>query len=247
MELSWSTFILEIINFLVLVWILKRFLYRPVLEVIERRKSGIEKVRADAEATRAEAEKLQQQYDSRLADWNRERQQAREDLHSELEAARAQQVAQCQREIEQLRERARVADASREAEARQALEHTALLQGAQFATRLLETTAGRETQDGIVEMVVNELSAVTGERIAAIRNSCEQAGMEILVSSAYPLGEDQRERLQRALQHVAGRQSLRFEVDSQLLAGVRIVAGDWLLGCNLRDELAGMTELTHAG
>ena len=50
MELSWSTFILEAINFLVLVWILKRFLYKPVLDVIERRKAGIEKIQADAKA-----------------------------------------------------------------------------------------------------------------------------------------------------------------------------------------------------
>ncbi len=39
MELNWSTLLLEIVNFLVLVWILKRFLYRPVLQVIEERRS----------------------------------------------------------------------------------------------------------------------------------------------------------------------------------------------------------------
>jgi len=48
LELSWSTFLLEIINFLVLVWILKHFLYKPVLDVIARRRSGIEKTLADA-------------------------------------------------------------------------------------------------------------------------------------------------------------------------------------------------------
>ena len=41
MELNWTTLILEIVNFLILVWILKHFLYRPVLRVIEERRAGI--------------------------------------------------------------------------------------------------------------------------------------------------------------------------------------------------------------
>ena len=42
MEWNWSTFVLEMINFLVLVWILKHFFYRPVLGVIERRQKSID-------------------------------------------------------------------------------------------------------------------------------------------------------------------------------------------------------------
>ena len=37
MQLNWSTFVLEIINFLILVWVLKRFLYKPVLAAIAQR------------------------------------------------------------------------------------------------------------------------------------------------------------------------------------------------------------------
>ena len=40
MELDWTTFVLEVINFLVLVWILRRYLYRPVLNTLAARKAG---------------------------------------------------------------------------------------------------------------------------------------------------------------------------------------------------------------
>ena len=53
MELSWPTFFLEIINFLVLVWILKRFLYKPVLEAIAHRKAVIDKTLVDAKRQRS--------------------------------------------------------------------------------------------------------------------------------------------------------------------------------------------------
>jgi len=42
MELNWSTFLLEIINFLILVWILKHFFYKPILDVIAHRRADIE-------------------------------------------------------------------------------------------------------------------------------------------------------------------------------------------------------------
>ena len=117
MELSWTTFVLEIINFLVLVWILKRFLYKPVLKVIARRQAGIEKRLSDAEALHADAEKLQIQYEGRLADWEQERQQARESLARELDTERTRKMEELQTALKQEREKARVAESHRQADA----------------------------------------------------------------------------------------------------------------------------------
>ena len=75
MELNWSTFLLEIINFLVLVWILKHFLYKPILDVIARRRAGIEDRLAKAQQLHDEANTLKTEYENRLVDWEHERQQ----------------------------------------------------------------------------------------------------------------------------------------------------------------------------
>ena len=84
MELNWSTFLLEIINFLVLVWILKHFLYKPILDVIARRRAGIEDRLAKAQQLHDEADTLKAEYENRLVDWEHERQQARVTLAQEL-------------------------------------------------------------------------------------------------------------------------------------------------------------------
>ena len=105
MELNWSTFILEIVNFLILIWILKRFLYRPVLEIIARRRERVEKTLADAEAINAEAHALQEKYQSRLADWETEKNEARESLQREIAAERAQRLKQLQSELDKEREK----------------------------------------------------------------------------------------------------------------------------------------------
>ena len=58
MALDWMTFVLELINFLVLIWILNRFLYRPLMNVIAQRKAAIHKTLSDAEVTRSAAQAL---------------------------------------------------------------------------------------------------------------------------------------------------------------------------------------------
>jgi F-type H+-transporting ATPase subunit b len=245
-ELTWSTFVLEIINFLVLVWILKRFLYQPVLDVIARRRAGIEKVLADARALHADAEQLQKQYEGRLAEWDQERQQARADLARELDAERTRKMAELQTSLEQAREKARVTEEHRQADAMRKIEETALVQGSRFAARLLEQASGPDTEARLVDLVIAELSRLPSERIVVLHNSYGKTTKAIEVISAFPLADEQRKRLTQALAKVTSADTpLQFKQDNKLVAGVRITIGAWVLGANIRDELKGFMELVR--
>ncbi len=246
MEVSWSTFLLEIINFLVLVWILQRFLYKPVLEVIARRKTGIEQTLAESAEIRAEATALQAQYETRLTDWDTERRAAREALARELETQRAEKLAAMQADVAEEREKSRVSEARRQVDIENKLEETALGQGARFAQRLLQQASGPELEARLVEMVITELMQLPEERITALRNGYGTTPEPIQVSSAYPLPEDQRQRLAQALTRATGSDApMQLAQDADLLAGLHITRGPWVIGANLRDELAGFAMLNH--
>jgi len=245
MELNWSTFVLEIINFLVLVWILKRFLYKPVLDVIARRRAGIDKALGEAQAERSEAQKLQQQYEGRLADWEQERRQGRETLAQELEAERASRIEELQAELEQEREKSRVAETRRRTDALRKLETTALEQGARFASRMLELAAGPDLQARLVEILCTDLNEIPAEGIERLRTRYGKAPDHILVISAFPLPDDQRRRLEQALQKATGQDiPFRYERRDELLAGLRVVIGAWVLAANVLDELKGFADLS---
>jgi len=245
-ELSWSTFVLEIINFLVLVWILKRFLYRPVMEVIARRRDGIEKSRAEAAALQKDADELRKQYEGRLADWNEERKKAREALNREIDTERARKLEDLESELAKKQEQVRVAEERRQRDEQHKVEETAVMQAAEFASRLLEKVAGRDTEARLVRFLIDELDKLPAERVHEIRQNHGAASESILVVSAFPLGDEDRKALEQALSTLMGEtRSLRFEQDSGLLAGVRITIGAWVLGFNLSDELKGLVQLTH--
>ena len=234
MEFDWTTFALEVLNFLVLVWLLKRFFYRPVLAVIEARRAETAKTIADAEAVRREAEGLKSECQARLAGMAQERTAAKAGLDEEIAAERARRLAAVETEANADRQRRQMLEAREKSEHEAALEREAVTIAARFASRFLDRLAGPELEAKLVELALSELNALAPETLDALRDP----GASIKVVSAYPLEEAQRAAFTQALGRLAGRAiAPEFSDDALLKAGVCIMAGAWVLMANLRDEL----------
>jgi F-type H+-transporting ATPase subunit b len=245
-ELNWTTIVLEIVNFLVLVWILKRFLYRPVLRVIEERRAGIEATLTEAKHRQDEAEKLRSQYENRLAEWQQAKQQAREAMRREIQQQREQAMQELEESLGAEREKAKVIDQRRVRELEEGRERTALALGARFAARLLEGLSGPELEGRILGLICTELAQLPDGRRSALRRAAANGGTAIRVESAHTLSAGQREQLRQALCGLLGGElSCSFVEDPALIAGLRVSVGDWSLGANLRDELEGFSDQAH--
>jgi len=236
-ELDWSTFLLEIVNVLVLVWLLKRFLYRPVMTVIEERKAAIAKTVADASRLQNEANALKEQYDRRLVGWEREREKARVQLREEIAAERQRQLAELQADLEKerqqatVRERQRMKDVARQAEA------LALLQGSQFTALLLSRVAGPELETKIIDAMMEDWSRLPQPQVDAIRSALP-ANARGKVTTAFPLEQESREALVKKVERRLDRTfEWEFVEDRNLFAGLRVSLGGWVLRGNLQDEL----------
>ncbi len=245
MEFDWTTFALEVLNFLVLVWLLKRFFYRPVLAVIETRQAATAKTIAEAETVRHEAEALKREYQTRLADVDRDRAAARSGLDEEIAAERARRLAAVEAEVNADRKRRQMLEAREKSGREAALEREALAIAGRFASRFLDRLTGPELNAKLVELALSELDAQAPQKLDLLRDP----GMSIKVVSACRLDEGQRTAFTRTLGRLAGRTlAPEFSEDSALKAGVCITAGSWVLMANLRDELGFFSEsFDHGG
>src|SRR5665647_3755722 len=79
MQINWFTVIAQVLNFLILVWLLKRFLYKPILNAIEAREKKVADQLSDAESKKEEANKELTQYQQK----NEEFDQKKEEMTSE--------------------------------------------------------------------------------------------------------------------------------------------------------------------
>lgn len=248
MQIDWTTFVLQIVNFLVLLWILTRFLYRPVLDVLARRRAGIERTLTQARETEARAAALRTQFEGRLAEWEEEKAAARARLEAELAAERLRRMQALERALAEERERVAAQEAHRREEMLHELEARAVEQARRFATRLLSRLADPRLEARLIEIFVEELAGLPEEPLTGLRAAAQPPQTHATVTSAYPLDEDQRSRVRDALAARLGHAlPVEFGQDQKLLAGLRVSVGPWQLGLSLADELAAFAAAANHG
>lgn len=247
MELNWTTFVLEILNFLVLVWLLKHFFYKPVKGVIVRRQQGIEQQLQQADEKQRQAEALREQYENRLADWEGEREEARQKLQREINEERQKRLAALEQEIAAQREKEAVLAKRQQLEQQHQSEVRALELGARFVTRLLESVASPEVEAKLFEHLLDELKHLPPAQREALQSVVESSKpVTVQVWSAFPLSDTQQQQLkQRIESRVPQRPRYEFHVDRKLLAGLRVIVGPWVLHANLHDELKTFAAIAH--
>lgn len=243
MELDWSTFLLEIVNFLILVWILKHFLYRPVRSAIEARRERVAAALEQAEATRDEAEQARAAFEAQRNALDQANAQARDALERELAAERERRLAELREDLQRERDKAMALAERERAELERRAQAGALALAGRFAGRLLGAVAGPELEARLVDLVIEQLPELPEQRREALTTAVDRNATEIRVQSAYPLPEHRRQALADALRGAAGREvTCSFSREPALIAGLAIDAGALLLGANLRDELRFFAE-----
>lgn len=238
MQLDWSTFILEIINFLILVWLLKRFFYRPVMDVIARRREEIQAQIEEAEKVRSESEALKTEYENRLSGWEEEKAAARQALHQDIESERRRLREELAASIEQEREKERVLSERRLRKEQRNNEMHALEKAQAFASRLLTRLADQELEARIIRVALEDLDKLSDEQKALLKKSASKPGTLPVVSSAYPLSNADRAAVEKALSGLLDQPvQCEYRSDPSLLAGLHIGVGSWMLQATLKDEL----------
>jgi F-type H+-transporting ATPase subunit b len=247
LELNWSTFVLEIINFLVLVWILKHFLYRPVLDALEKRRLGIAHSLQNAEQLKTEANDLEQQYQSKLNDIELEKQHAHELLQQEIQQEKTQRLNQLADEIENARQKASVIEQRQQADTINQYQKKAHQQAARFTSQLLNSLACPELEQKLLDLLLDTLKQMDESHQQALLHACKNPNSKIIVSSAYTLSQAQRDELEQMFGQLCDQPSpdINYKQDKALIAGFRIVIDAWVLNINLQDQLSGFVELQH--
>ena len=246
MELNLSTFVFEIINFLILIWILQRFFYKPILEVIDQRRKAIDKSLSEAKNIRREAEILQIQYENRLTEWEQEKKNAFNSLQLQIQKERTRLMENLNKTLEEEHKKVKVIGERQLMEAQRKNEKLALKQGAQFAGLLLKHAAGPELETRLFGFLLHDLSTIPVKQVQSLHSLKKLESTSIEIVSAYQLSIEHCQKLEQAITKIAGDlANYHYRQDPDLIAGFRISIGPWVLKANLQDELVGFTEIAN--
>jgi len=240
------TIALQIINFLALVWLLHRFLYRPVLATIAERKQRAEEAGAKVETARAEAERLRAATVAERAGLAAEREREVAAGREEAAKVREELVAGARTEAARIVADGHAALDSERAVALSELETRATELALAIARDLLERIGDAAIDDAVLARIEAELDRLPRERA---RGLATEAASGIEVVTAHPLAAEVSERWRRRLRDRLGDAARpTFSVDPDLIAGAELHFRTAVVRASWRDALdhAGDTLRAHA-
>jgi F-type H+-transporting ATPase subunit b len=246
MDFNFSTFLIEIANFLILIWILQRLFYKPLLAMIAQRKQYIEQTLLDAQTIQQQSEEQCTLYENRQKLWEQEKQTALSTFHQQMDTERKAKLSELQHELEDERQKHHVTLNRQKQEFERYAQQHALKNGAQFATMLLKQTASPELEARFIHLLLEHLVTLPEACKQYLQLVENQQSLHVKITTTYPIPTALQQQLE---QHFVMLISLplRFDYqqDASLISGLRIDIGAWVLQANLKHELSGFAELAY--
>lgn len=241
MLIDWFTVLAQVVNFLILVWLLKRFLYRPILDAIDARETRIAKKLADADAKKTEAQKERDEF-----------------LHKN-EAFEQQRAALLVKATDEAKaERQRLLDEARQAADVQAAKRRETLRNEQqslnealgrrvrdevfaIARKTLADLATTGLEERMGEVFILRLREMDAKAKAGLGEALKSASAPGLVRSVFDLPAEQRTVIQNAINETFSADiRLRFETAPDLVSGIELVTDGQKVGWSIAEYLASL-------
>lgn len=185
MQVDWFTVVAQVINFLILMWLLRRFLYRPILNAIKAREKHITDQLADAKAIEATAQKSQDEFTQKNEAFDKQKAALLRDAKKDSETERDRLLSQVKEEADTLRSKRKEV---LEQELKDLQENTARqIQGEVFATtkKLLHDLADESIEERMIAVFITRLRGLNAEGLATLGAS--KPSQPVRISSAFAL------------------------------------------------------------
>ncbi len=253
MLIDWFTVIAQIVNFLILVWLLKRFLYRPILKALDAREKRIAAELAAADAKGLKAEKERSTFQEKNDEFDRQRAMLLSRASYEAQAERQRLIAAAQKEADDLH--ARRADGLKR-EYQSLSEALARRIGAEviaIARKVLADLANTTLEAHMADAFTKRIRELSPEEKAHLASTirmpvsvspaaaatAESTG--ILVRSAFDLPAVQQNAIEIAIMEILDTEiPVRFESRPDLVSGIELIMRGYKVAWSIENYLVSL-------
>lgn len=245
MRIDWWTLALQTVNVLILIWILGRFFFRPVMDIVVKRQQEANKLLADAAHACQEAAEVRADADKLRAQIAAERERLIAEARNAALVEKRSLLERSSQEIAKLHGEAEAAIARDRAAAEAAIIDRASELSIDIAQRLLARFPQQNVLLAFIHEICGEVRALPPEARESLA-SAATTGQPIEIITAAPLSNEQAQHVRRALKEAFGVDlPLTFGNDPAVIAGIElwgrnaIVRNSWRADLDrIRQELS---------
>ncbi|MGE4407269.1 F0F1 ATP synthase subunit delta [Pseudomonas sp.] len=235
MKFDWWTLGLQLANVLILVWLLSRFLFKPVARIIAERQRVAGALLDQAAAAKAAAEEQSARAKAANAELERQRAAALEAAQKDAEGVRAQLLQQAEADADHVRAKAMQAlDEQQRAAQKRMDEHAT-----QLALDIAEKLVARLPPSAQVAGFVDGLVAGLEHLPSGAREGLRSGPQHLQLHAPRALDEAELARVRQALAAALEQPvTLDVVVDPGLIAGLELSGGAAVIRNSFRADLA---------
>lgn len=238
MLIDWFTVGAQVLNFVVLVWLMKRFLYKPVLDAIAAREKRIADQIADAVAKEKQAATEHKTFEDKNNAFDQQRANLLDKATADAKAEGLRLAEEAQKAALALAAKHQQALARQAAHLQQTIAGRAVHEVFAVARKALGDLANADLESrmvGVFKQHLSELQSPAKEQLgAALKQSTDPA----LVRSHYELPADQQKAIRKAVKETFSADvPLRFETAGDAVCGIELSAGGQKLAWTIAEYL----------
>ena len=234
MKVDWFTVIAQVINFLLLVWLLKRFLYKPILNAIDKRENKIKSQLQDAETKKIEAKREQEEFKQKNDDFDERKKGLMEKAVEESKTAG-------EKLLEEVRKAANDLDIKLKKSAQETLKNTnkEIAQKTQrevfaISRKVLMDLSGVSLEEQSVAVFINKLSELKEAEKKQFLASFMSNSNEVLIISAFELPNKQQDEIKKAIDEILeAKGKYEFKVNAEVINGIELTANGYKLAWSI--------------
>ncbi len=244
MLIDWFTVAAQALNFVILAWLMKRFLYKPILDAIDAREKRISTEMAAAAQKQIEAEQARDTFRAKSDQFEQQRAALLQKAQADAATERQTLMDAARKDADALASKRQAALASQAQALGQALQQRAQAEVFAITRRALAELADSSLEARACAVFIQRLHSLEGPEKDALATTLGAAQGAVVVRSAFALPSAQQDDIRKALADGFGVQAeLSFQVEPTLVAGIELVAQGQKLAWSLNEQL---NTLAHA-
>ena len=224
----------QIFNFVVLVFLLKKFLYKPITNAMEQREKNIMSRLEEAEKTRESAQKEADYYRQKQKKWEENKHERIENLKQDCEKEKQKLMREAKIEIEMLRQQWYEQLQREKQNFLDTLKQKANQQIMKLSRQALQNLADADLQQQMINKFIQGLPQLAHNQVMKDNSLKNGKHESFTIRSTFNISEPQKQQLTQALQHQFSQDvKINFELNDDSICGIELLNHGYKIPWNL--------------
>ncbi len=241
MQINWFTVIAQLVNFILLVWLMKRFLYAPILAAIDAREKKIKTQLADAKTQKEDAKKEHDDFSAKNADFDQHKKALMDAATADAQAERQKLLDAARTDAETLR--TKQAKSLQEMQVSMQTDIAKKTEQAVFSItrKALADLASVSLESQSIVVFIERLDHLNPDEKQAFVAAFQADKKPVQVQSAFALSASQQTHVTAALTKLlSSAADCTFTTDPALISGISLLANGYRLDWSVADYLTSL-------